>query len=178
MADNEENKNIDIEAEEPQSEDPKDCRCEDYLAGWKRAQADYANLKRQTDKEKAEFALYANENLLEKLLPAIDQFEMALAYKPELKDLPEEEQKKLANWLNGLEAVKASWESVFKEIGLEKIQTTGAFDPLVHEAMTEEASDEAEDGDVLRCLQAGWRLNGKLLRPARVIVARAKGQEQ
>lgn len=177
MSENEERLNEENEAENAQGEDRAGCRCEEYLAGWKRAQADYANLKRQTDKEKAEFALYANENLLEKLLPAIDQFEMALTFRPELKNLQDEDQKKLSNWMNGLDAVRTSWESVFKEIGLEKILTDGTFDPLVHEAVTEEADADAEDGKIIRCLQAGWRLNGKLLRPARVTVAKSHNNQ-
>ncbi|MDQ7814835.1 MAG: nucleotide exchange factor GrpE [Patescibacteria group bacterium] len=166
--------NEEVSSESKRVDEENDCRCAEYLSGWKRAQADYANLKRQTDKEKAEFALYANEKLLNRLLPAIDQFEMALAFTPVLKGLQEEDKKKFDNWISGIEAVRASWETVFKDIGLEKIMTEGLFDPLVHEAVSEEPTDDAAEGTVLRCLQSGWRLNGKLLRPARVVVARAK----
>lgn len=154
-------------------DDGEECgKCAEYLAGWKRAQADYANLKRETDKEKTEFAMYANERLLERLLPAIDQFETALSFTPDLTNLPEEDKKKLANWITGLQAVRGSWETVFKDIGLEKVPTEGTFDPLIHEAVAHEASDTVEEGNIVRAMQSGWRLNGKLLRPARVSVAK------
>ncbi|MBI5655202.1 nucleotide exchange factor GrpE [Candidatus Uhrbacteria bacterium] len=158
---------------ESQGQEPDDCaKCPDYLAGWKRAQADYANLKRETDKEKAEFAMYANERLLERLLPAIDQFETALAFTPDTSSLPEDDKKKLTNWITGLQAVRGSWETVFKDIGLEKVPTDGAFDPLIHEAVAHEPSETVEEGNVVRAIQSGWRLNGKLLRPARVSVSK------
>lgn len=163
--------NIGQAQDDKQAECPK---CVDYLSGWKRAQADYANLKRETDKEKAEFAMYANERLLERLLPAIDQFETALAFTPDLSSLPEEDKKKLTNWITGLQAVRGSWESVFKDIGLEKVPTQGSFDPLIHEAVSHEPSETVEEGNIVRTMQSGWRLNGKLLRPARVSVAKAK----
>lgn len=160
-------------AEKIQEENTAGClKCAEYLSGWKRAQADYANLKRETDKEKAEFALYANERLLERLLPAIDQFETALSFTPDLSNLPNDEKNKLANWIIGLHAVRGSWEAVFKDIGLEKVPTEGAFDPLIHEAMAHEDSMTIEEGDIVRAIQSGWRLNGKLLRPARVSVAK------
>ncbi|MFA5185542.1 MAG: nucleotide exchange factor GrpE [Patescibacteria group bacterium] len=153
-------------------------KCAEYLSGWKRAQADYANLKRETDKEKAEFAMYANERLLERLLPAIDQFETALAFTPDTSNLPEDDKKKLTNWITGLQAVRGSWETVFKDIGLEKVPTDGAFDPLIHEAMAHEPSETVEEGNVVRSIQSGWRLNGKLLRPARVSVSKPTNNQK
>jgi len=147
-------------------------QCEEYLAGWKRAQADYANLKRETEKEKAEFASYANQHLLDKLLPAIDQFELALEHIPDLSQLPAEQSANFKTWIQGMNAVKSSWEGTFKDIGLEKVSTQGAFDPLIHEAVAHEESATVQDDHVLKVVQPGWRLNGKLLRPARVIVAK------
>ena len=149
-------------------------KCAEYLAGWKRAQADYANLKRETDKEKTEFAKYANERLLESLLPAIDQYETALAFLPDLSTLSDEQQKQLKNWIIGLQGVRATWEVAFQSIGLKKVTTDGTFDPLVHEAVSQEPSKTASEGAILRVVQSGWMLNGKLLRPARVIVASSK----
>ena len=145
-------------------------QAEEYLAGWKRAQADYANLKKEGEREKQEYAKYANERLLDALLPAVDQYEMALRFTPDISTLPEEEQKKLKNWIIGLHAVKSLWETVFQSIGLEKVRTDGAFDPQLHEAVSEEASELAP-GSIVRVSQDGWMLNGKLLRPAKVIVS-------
>ena len=147
-------------------------QCDDYLAGWKRAQADYANLRKDTEREKAEFAKFANERLLSSLLPAIDQYEMALDFTPDLTDTSQEGQKKLINWIAGLKAVRIGWESAFKDIGLEQVSTDGTFDPLMHEAVGEEEADGKSSGEIVRCMQSGWRLNGKLLRPAKVILAK------
>lgn len=146
-------------------------RCDEYLAGWKRAQADYANLKRDVEKEKMEYSKYANERLLESLLPAIDQYETAMNFAPDLSHLPQEDQKRIGNWITGLKAVRNLWENAFKEIGLEKIQTAGAFDPLLHEAVGEEISEKPEQ-EIVKIVQDGWRLNGRLLRPAKVILSK------
>jgi molecular chaperone GrpE len=147
-------------------------QCEEYLSGWKRAQADYANLKKETEREKQEFAKYANERLLSELLPAIDQYETALLYTPDLSSLPEEDQKRLKNWIIGLHAVRSLWESAFMEIGLAKVSVTGAFDPNLHDVVGEEVSETISPGEIIRAMQNGWMLNGKLLRPAKVIVSK------
>lgn len=153
-----------------------DCRCEEYLDGWKRAQADYANLKKDVEREKLEYAKYANEKVINDLLPAIDQFESAMAHVPDLRVLPDEQAKRIQNWMNGVAAVRSLWESVFKDIGLERVPTDGQFDPLLHEAVGQAESDELEDGTVARVMRAGWKLNGKLLRPAQVMVAKRRSR--
>jgi molecular chaperone GrpE len=145
----------------------------EYLAGWKRAQADYANLKREVERERTEFSKYANQRLLENLLPAIDQFETALDHLPDLSGIPEEAQKKLQNWFTGIKAVRSLWEMSFREIGLEKVATDGTFDPQIHEAVGEEDGDEP--GKIVRATQSGWKLHGRLLRPARVVIAKQSG---
>jgi len=148
-------------------------KCEEYLAGWKRAQADYANLKKETDREKTEFAKFANERLLREILPAIDQFETALAFTPDLSTLPEDQRKQFQNWVIGLKAVRSSWETAFKDIGLEQIVPSGEFDPLIAEAVGHEAMDGVGEGHVAKVMQTGWRLNGKLLRPAKVVISKS-----
>lgn len=144
---------------------------QEFLAGWKRAQADYANLKKESDREKQELAKYANERLLQELLPAIDQYEIALAYTPDISHLAEADQKLFKNWIIGLHAVRGLWETVFSSIGLQKVPTTGAFDPHIHEVVGQESSADIPPGSIIRATQNGWTLNGKLLRPANVIVS-------
>ncbi|MCK9361597.1 nucleotide exchange factor GrpE [Patescibacteria group bacterium] len=151
--------------------DPESCaKCEEYLAGWKRAQADYQNLKKESEREKAEFAKYANERLLSDLLPALDQFGLALRFIPDTATLPEEEKKKWNNWLTGIKAVATLWEQAAKSAGLERISTEGAFDPTKHEAVGEEEGEES--GTIIRTMQDGWMLNGKVLRPSKVIISK------
>ncbi len=146
--------------------------CAEYLAGWKRAQADYQNLKKETERERGEFTKYANERLLAQLLPAIDQFALALQFTPDLSTLPEEQRKPWENWLLGLRAVQSLWDQAAVGIGLERIPVTGPFDPMLHEAAGEEEHPDQPAGTIVNVLQSGWRLHGKVLRPARVILSK------
>lgn len=148
-----------------------DCsKCFEYLAGWQRAQADYANLKKDLDRLKQEYTVYANENLLHELLPAIDQFEMALSYLPDTNELPEQDKKKMDSWLVGIKAVRQLWEQTFESIGLKGVDTDGAFDPEKHNAVGKEEDETKPHDSILKVVQPGWQLNGKVLRPAKVIV--------
>lgn len=147
--------------------------CEQYLAGWKRAQADYQNLKRDVERERSEMAKYANQRLLSDLLPAIDQFSLALRFTPDVATLPEEYRKIWENWLTGIRAVQSLWDRVASDVGLERIPTDGAFDPALHDAAGEEEVEGKEAGMIVKVLQDGWRFHGKVLRPARVIVSKS-----
>ncbi|MBP7006398.1 nucleotide exchange factor GrpE, partial [Patescibacteria group bacterium] len=144
--------------------------CEQYLAGWKRAQADYQNLQKQMELDRVERAKFANERLLSSLLPAIDQFSLALSFIPSTDVLPEAEKKTWNTWLVGVKAVYSLWNQTATQAGLEVIPTSIPFDPQLHEAVAEEASDQPE-GTIVRVVQPGWRLHGKVLQPARVMVA-------
>lgn len=146
--------------------------CETYLAGWKRAQADYQNLKRESELDRVERAKFANERLLRDLLPVLDQFGLALSFVPSTQTLPEAEKTVWDKWLVGIRAVQSLWDQAAGQAGLERIATDGAFDPQVHDAVTEEVSDKPE-GTILRVVQPGWRLHGRVLQPARVIIAKA-----
>lgn len=146
-------------------------KCEEYLSGWKRAQADYQNLKRETDQQKAEFAKYANERLLEELLPAIDQYAMVLKYQPSTEGLTDDQRKQWDNWLIGVKAVWSNWEHVMQMTGLKLVPADKTFDPQLHEAVGTESAEGKASGEIIRITQDGWMLNGKVLRPAKVIIA-------
>ena len=161
--------------ETQQNEEEITHQCEksdEYLAGWKRAQADYLNLKKESERERVEFAKYANARLLEELLPTLDQFSLAMRHVPDASKLADDERKTWEKWLIGLQAVQSLWEQAAKAQGLERITADGAFDPLLHEAVGEEAADGAEAGSILRVTQDGWKLHGKVIRPAKVIIAK------
>lgn len=146
---------------------------DEYLAGWKRAQADYANLQKEMDKARKEYAKYASEECLMKLLPAIDQYLVALRFQPSLDGIANtDERRKFETWVTGLQAVATLWEQAAKECGLEQVASTGPLDPSQHEAVGEEASDTVPSGEIIRIAETGWKLNGKLLRPAKVIISK------
>ncbi|HWQ99736.1 MAG TPA: nucleotide exchange factor GrpE [Candidatus Methylomirabilis sp.] len=147
-------------------------QCDEYLAGWKRAQADYANLMRETERSKQEFAKFATEQSLLKLLPAIDQFEVAMQFTPSLDGVPDNGRRTFETWITGLEAIRSLWTASAKELGLERISATGLLDPSIHEAVAEESHESVPAGHIVRATQNGWTLNGKLIRPAKVLVSK------
>lgn len=130
-----------------------------------RALADLENYRKRADKEKAEAISFANESLIEDILPIVDNFERALAH---------------ANGEGSLESlrqgVKLTVDQVYgalKKFGLEEIKAAGEkFDPAVHHAISEEENGEAEPGTVVKEFQKGYYLKGRLLRPAMVAVSR------
>jgi len=164
---------MDEENNKIEEEAPSLCPdCAEYLAGWKRAQADYQNLKKDVERDRAEFTKYANERLLHELLPAIDQFALVVRHQPDPSTLPVESRKVWENWLAGVRAVQSHWDRLAASVGLERIPVEGKFDPSIHDAAGEEEAEGAEPGTIVKVVSDGWRLHGKVLRPARVIVAK------
>ena len=104
----------------------------------------------------------ANERLLNELLPVLDDLERALEAAAEHEEAKLEE---------GVRLVHRSLLGLVERHGLSEIETEGAFDPHVHEALLAQPGEGAEQGAVLQVLQKGYRLGDKVLRPARVIVA-------
>ncbi len=156
------------------SDDPIDIvkkERDEYLCGWRRAKADYENLVKETQRAKEEYVKFANEQALLRLLPAIDQFDVALSYAPSLDAVPADARRPFENWITGLEAVRSLWMDASKELGLEKIRATGPFDPTIHEAIGEEASASIPPGEIIRATINGWKLNGKVIRAAKVTVS-------
>lgn len=142
-----------------------------YLSGWQRALADYENLKRTSAQERVEFAKYATSALIEDLLPTIDYFDAAMRQSPALTECSDAVRKSLENWLVGIQHVQKLLMDRLAEQGLVAEEPQGLFNPNEHEAAEEQSSD-APDGTILQVLQRGFRLHGKLIRPARVIVSK------
>ncbi len=140
-------------------------QAEEYLNGWKRAKADYLNLQREMAREKLEWIEFSNFNFVQKLLPVLDSFQMLM---------PHIDQESEAG--KGLLLVGQQIKNFLKEIGLEKIKTIGEkFDPSRHEAIEKRVSEEGETEEnnnsiVKEEIMAGYLLNGKLIRPAKVII--------
>jgi molecular chaperone GrpE len=154
---------------ETQAEDGqgvKECekKCQEYLAGWQRAQADYINLQKTAEREKAEWAKFANQGLLMEILPVYDHLKLAV------KHIPEEQKKD--GWVVGIENIKNQFGKFLADNGVEEIKTVGEkFRPEEHEAVAAEniESDEHQ-GVVKEELKGGYKLYGKVLYPARVAV--------
>jgi molecular chaperone GrpE len=125
-----------------------------------RVQADFENYRKRMLREQTALAERASESLVEQLLPVLDNFELALV---SLDDADEKVRK-------GVELVYADFLSVLERAGLERIATDGEpFDPEVHEAVAHEAGDGHPT--VVETMREGYRLKGRVLRPAMVKVA-------
>lgn len=134
---------------------------EEYLAGWKRAKADYANLEAQSGK-RLNIALERElADTLLRFLPIYETFAKALEH---FMDTPDETRK-------GLETALQEFWKTFKDLGVEKIKTEGAADPNLHEVIMKQEKEGIESEQIIQEAASGYTLNGKLLKPAKVIVA-------
>ena len=132
-----------------------------------RTTADFDNFKKRAAREKIESAQYATFSLLQKVLPVLDNFEMALAAALAAKET------KIDSFQSGVVMIQQQLKSVLVESGLEEIDATGKpFDPNFHEAVSEQESAEVAEGNVLMQLRKGYKFKDRLLRPATVIVAK------
>jgi molecular chaperone GrpE len=135
---------------------------DDYLDALQRLKAEFDNFRKRTARDHEAMSARANEALLGELLPILDDLERALEAA---------EQHEEAKLEDGVRLVHRALADVARKHGLEEIETDGAFDPHVHEALLAQPSDEAEPGSVVQVLQKGYRLGDRVLRPARVVVA-------
>ena len=132
-----------------------------------RTTADFDNFKKRAAREKIEAGQYATFSLLSKVLPVLDNFEMALAAAQSAKD------DKLASLQSGVLMIQQQLKSALTETGLEEIDATGKlFDPNFHEAVSEQESADIAEGHVLQQLRKGYKFKDRLLRPATVVVAK------
>jgi molecular chaperone GrpE len=136
---------------------------DERLNDLKRLAADFDNYRKRVAREHAALAERANERLLNELLPVLDDLERALEAAAEHEEVKLEEGGKL---------VHRSFLALLERHGLSEIEANGAFDPHVHEALLAQPAEDAEEGSVLQVLQKGYRLGDRVLRPARVIVAK------
>ena len=140
-----------------------------------RTTADFENFKKRAAREKTETAQYANFSLMQKLLPVLDNFDMALAAAQNVSRPTGAavEGDKLASLQSGVQMVQQQLRNALVEGGLEEIDAAGKpFDPNFHEAISQQESADKPEGSVLQQLRKGYKLKDRLLRPATVIVAK------
>ena len=145
-----------------------------------RTAAEFENFKKRAAREKAESAQYASFSLLQKLLPVLDNFEMALAAaqtaSADRKNGTAVQGDKLASLQSGVTMIQQQLKNALAETGLEEIDAAGKpFDPNIHEAISQQESTEIPEGNVLQQVRKGYKLKDRLLRPAAVVVARKPG---
>jgi molecular chaperone GrpE len=137
----------------------------DNLDRYLRTAADLENFRRRTVREKEELRQFASSRLLEDLLPALDNLALGL----EAARQPKADLKALAG---GVELVQQQLKSALASHGLKEINPLGqAFDPHQHEAISHLPSADVKAEHVLKVVRTGYSLNGRLLRPASVVVS-------
>ena len=131
-----------------------------------RAAADLENYKKRAARERQDAVKYANESLLERVIPVLDNFEMALT----AANAPNTSVQSLQS---GVSMIQQQLKSAMAEVGLEEIDATGkAFDPNLHEAIAQQESADVPEGQVVQQVRKGYKLRDRLLRPASVVVAK------
>jgi molecular chaperone GrpE len=132
-----------------------------------RTTADFDNFKKRAAREKQEAIKFANEGLLQKLVPVLDTLDMALAATQTAE--PEAGQSLQA----GIKMIAQQLKNALAEAGLEEVDAAGKpFDPNLHEAISQRETLEAPEGQVIQQLRKGYKLRDRLLRPASVVVAK------
>ena len=132
-----------------------------YLDDLQRLKAEFDNYRKRAARDQESLVARAHERLVKELLPVLDDLGRALEAA---------EQHEEAKLEDGVRLVHRQLSDVLAKEGLTEIETDGAFDPHVHEALLAQPSD-AEPGTVIEVLQKGYRLGDHVLRPARVIIA-------
>jgi molecular chaperone GrpE len=128
-----------------------------------RVSADYANFQKRAPKQIADTICYEKERIIKTLLPVLDNFEHTLqnADSAENSDV----------FVKGIQIIYDQMLDILKSHGVEQIKAPGEnFDPALHEAMMQKTEPEEEDNIVLEEFQKGYKLNGRVIRPSKVIV--------
>lgn len=131
-----------------------------YLDNWRRAEADFDNYRKRVEQERAEASKFASMPLILNILPILDDLDRAF------KSVPE----KLAHltWTEGIRLIQRKLQATLEAQGVTEIKALGEdFDPSVHEAV---GQTPGEDGKVIEEAQKGYKLHGRVIRPAFVIV--------
>lgn len=130
-----------------------------------RAVAELDNYRKRSEKERVDAVTFANEKLIEEILPVMDNFERALSHA--------NGQENLESLKQGISLISSQMSALLKKFGIEEVAAAGEkFDPAVHHAICEEEDPASEPGTVVKEFQKGYILKGRLLRPAMVAVAR------
>lgn len=147
------------------SDNAPEMSAEEYLKGWQRAQADYANLKKETEAKMLELTKYANQELIKELLPLVDYFKQALRAVPKTEAA--------SSWVDGIRHIQTRLLEVLAYHGVKEMDVVGEkFDPSLHEAVMQVEEAGVASNTIVEEIRTGFTLFDKVLQPARVKVAK------
>lgn len=138
----------------------------EYLDGWQRSRAEFANYKKRQENELSQLRSYATADLIKRLLPVMDDFDRASKTMPDsLRHM---------TWMEGLMLVHRKLQLVMESEGVKPIEVkpNDVFNPNIHEAISQDDADGIESGNVIEELQKGYKQGERVIRPTLVRVAR------
>lgn len=144
----------------------------EYLDGWQRSQAAFANFRKRTEAEQAQVRRNANSSLLLRLLPILDDFKRAFEVIPEAYS---------GNpWLDGIRLVERKVKSILEAESVTPIELKPGdlFDPGLHEAVLYQEVEGFDDGEVVAEIETGYLIGDRILRPSLVVVAKGPAAPQ
>ena len=138
---------------------------EEYLTGWQKERADFANYKKEEETRKAAFSEAVRERILSRFLSVLDNFNMAFSHKESWEKID-------PTWRKGIEHIYSEMSKIFEEYGVKEIGKIGeTFDPNLHHSIDLVSTDKKEDDHkVAAVIQKGYKLGNRVLRPAGVNV--------
>jgi molecular chaperone GrpE len=137
----------------------------EYLDGWQRARAEFANYKKRVERENEDARQLITSEIILHYLSIMDDLERAL------ENAPEEEE--FLEWVSGIDLIYQKLGAILESEGVEAIETEGErFDPNLHEAISYEESEDFESGSVIAVTQHGYKLGDRIIRPTMVRVAK------
>jgi molecular chaperone GrpE len=140
---------------------------EDFKAKYFYLAAEIENMKRRFDREKENLLKYGNEKVLSGLVGVVDNFDLTV------NALRSDNDDKVKNIVKGIDMIRNQFLDVLKQNGLTQVEAMGKkFDPNFHEALSQAPAPGKEDEEIIQVYQQGYSLNGRLLRAAKVVVAK------
>lgn len=140
-------------------------KSEEYLDGWQRARAEFSNFKKRVERERQQAYQTAAGNIIRRYLEIVDDLERALKNKPAEGDG--------AEWAGGIELIYRKLLNTLDAEGVKAMEAQGQFfDPNLHEAISNEENPDHESGQIIEVVQSGYMLGDRVLRPAKVRVAK------
>lgn len=129
--------------------------------------AEMENMKKRFEREKESIHKFGSEKILSSLVEVVDNFERTI------QAIENDEDPKIKNIYTGINMVKKQMLESLKKSGLEEVESMGKiFDPNFHEALAQQPADDKEEGEIVSEYQKGYILNGRLLRAAKVVIAK------
>lgn len=140
-------------------------KAEEYLDGWQRARAEFANYKKRVERDQAQAYQITAASVIRRFLEVLDDLDRALKNRPQNGDG--------ATWSEGIELVYRKLIVILEAEGVKVMDAQGeVFDPNLHEAISHEENGEYESGQIIEVLKNGYWIGDKVLRPALVRVAK------